>query len=614
MKVAEYIADFIIRQGTKDVFLITGGAIANVVDAIGRRRDEKGDINYICTQHEQAAAMAAEAYSRLGPGIGIALATSGPGATNLITGMCGLWFDSIPGLFITGQVSTTEDCASVPTKPRQVGFQESDIVSMVKPITKYAVQLTDASQIRYELEKAVWHATHGRPGPSLIDVPLNLQITQIEPKDLVGFTPEAVADENHANRDSAAVMAKKVAEIQTLVASAKRPLLLLGGGVRIAGAAALAARLVKKLGIPAVVSWSGFDLLPSDEPLLVGDIGVYGNRGANFAVQNCDLLLSIGSRLDTRQTSGAVKHFARAAKKIMVDIDRNELGKNRGYTPDLTVHADAKEFISALLNSAKAPAASSDLRAWKKCAAEWKTAYPAVLPRHFKQKALSAYVCADAISAAAKPGDTVIIDEGGNLVWSMQSWRVKAGQRIISTFGNSPMGYAFPAAIGAAVAQPGKSIICIDGDGGFQMNIQELQTLAHYKLPVKIFLLNNRSMGIIKQFQDLAFNSRRHGSDPSGGYTAPDFVAVAKAYKIPAVRITSAKNIKAAVKKVLAMKGPVLCDMRIDEHQQLEPKIEYGKPLEDMYPYLSDAELAKNMIIEQLPRVERGKGWITLKN
>lgn len=611
MNVAEYITDFIVKQGTKDVFLVTGGAIANVVDAIGRRRDEKGDIRYICVQHEQAAAMAVETYSRLGSGIGVAMATSGPGATNLVTGICGLWFDSIPGLFITGQVSTTEDCDSVPTSPRQVGFQETDIVSIAKPITKYAVKVTDPNNIRFELEKAVWIATHGRPGPVLIDVPVNVQTTQIDPNILAGFKPKSELDENEI-RDSKTELAAQLKKIAQLLAGAKRPLLLLGGGVRLAGAVVEAKKLVDALSIPVVVSWSAFDVLPASEPLLVGDIGVYGNRGANFAVQNCDLLLSIGSRLDTRQTGGMVKHFARDAKKVMVDIDKNELGKRRGFTPDLAVHADAKEFMTALL-IARAKVKIGDIASWKARASTWKRAYPGVIPAYFTQKQLSSYVCADAISSATKANDTIIIDEGGNLVWSMQAWKVKPGQRIISTFGNSPMGYAFPAAIGAAVAQPKKNIICIDGDGGFQMNIQELQTLAHYKLPVKIFLLNNRSMGIIKQFQDLAFGSRRYAVDPSGGYSAPDFVAVAKAYKIPAVRITSAKNIKTEVKKILAMPGPVLCDMRIDEHQQLNPKLEYGKPLEDMYPYLSNEELLSNMIIEPLPREERKKGWVTIK-
>lgn len=612
MKVSDYIVDFIVKQGTREAFLITGGAIANVVDAVGRRRDEKGDISYICTQHEQAAAMAVETYSRLGPGIGVALATSGPGATNFITGMCGLWFDSIPGLFITGQVSTTEDCASVPTKPRQVGFQETDIVSIVKPITKYAIKITDPSQIRYELEKAVWLAKSGRPGPSLVDIPVNVQTAEIDPKTLKAFSPAPELDENEIAQESEKAILTKIKEVKALLKTAKRPLFLLGGGIRIAGAEKLVAKLAELYKIPVVVSWSGFDLLPSSHTLRIGDIGVYGNRGANFAVQNCDLLISIGSRLDTRQTGGFVKHFAREAKKVMVDIDLNELGKKRGFTPDITIHSDAKRFIQLLIKSG-APTLGA-INEWMKRAQAWKKMYPAVLLMHKTQKALSSYLCADAISGAAKAGQTVIIDEGGNLVWSMQSWQVKKDQRIISTFGNSPMGYALPAAIGASIAKPGEEIICIDGDGGFQMNIQELQTVAHYKLPIKIFLLNNRSMGIIKQFQDLAFGSRRYAVEPSGGYSAPDFVAVAKAYKIPAVRITNKKNIYTVVQKLMTKKGPLLVDMRIDEHQQLNPKLEYGKPLEDMYPYLSNEELAKNMIITQLPREERKKGWITIKN
>jgi acetolactate synthase-1/2/3 large subunit len=613
MTVSEYIVDFLVAQNTKKVFLVTGGAIANVVDALGRRRDAKGDIGYVCVQHEQAGAMAVEAYSKLASGLGVAMATSGPGATNFITGICGLWFDSIPGLFITGQVGAGDSYASVPTKPRQVGFQETDIVSIVKPITKYAVNITDPKQIRYELEKAVWFARAGRPGPSLVDIPVNIQVAQIDPNELIGFTPDSTLDENVASQDGDVVLAEKATQIAKLITDAKRPLILLGGGIRLAGGASMVSDFVEKLGVPVIVSWSGFDLLPSSHKLRVGELGVYGNRGANFAVQNCDLLVTIGSRLDTRQTGGSLKNFARAAKKVMIDIDHNELGKNRGIVIDLAVHADAVRFMKALL-ATRVRITSTDIPEWRKATAKWRSEYPAVLPQYLKQKKLSAYICADAISTAAKAGDTVIIDEGGNLVWSMQSWKVKSGQRIISTFGNSPMGYALPAAVGAAVAQPKKNIICIDGDGGFQLNIQELQTLVHYKLSVKIFLLNNQSMGIIKQFQNLAFGSRRYAVDAASGYSAPDFVKVAKAYGIPAVRIVSSKNIKKQVAQVLARKGPVICDMRIDVNQELNPKLEYGKPLEDMYPYMTDEDLSKNMLIEQLPREERKKGWLTIKN
>lgn len=612
MKVAEYVVEFIARQGTRDVFLVTGGAIANVVDAIGERSKKVGDIRYVCVQHEQAAAMAAETYSRLGPGIGVAMATSGPGATNLITGMCGLWFDSIPGLFVTGQVSTTEDCSSVPTQPRQVGFQETDIVSIVKPITKYAAKITDPLKIRYELEKALWLAKSGRPGPVLLDIPVNVQTTQIEPSSLKAFTPQRKLDENE-QRDSLGVVAKKVAQVKEMLLGAKRPVLLLGGGIKLAQAVDLARLAVDQLGLPVVVSWSGFDILPHDNPHYVGDIGVYGNRGANFTVQNSDLVLSIGSRLDSRQTGGQVKHFAREAKKIVVDIDKNELGKNRGFKPDLIVHADARDFLSLVLKK-KLVANHHQLADWLSRVADWRVKYPALKADYAAQQPLNAYHCVDAIQRETKPGAIVIIDEGGNLVWSMQVWRVKLGQKIISTFGNSPMGYALPAAIGAAVAEPGKPIICIDGDGGFQLNIQELQTLVHYQLPVKIFLLNNRSMGIIKQFQDLVFNSRRHAVDPSSGYSSPDFAKVAAAYGLPAFKVTTGKNLAATIKKVLAKPGPALCDIWIDEKQQLLPKLEFGKPLEDMFPYLSNRELSANMIITELPRKKRKKGWATIKN
>ena len=334
MKVADYVVDYIASLGTRHVFLVAGGAIMYVVDGAYRRSFEKKDIECVCVQHEQAGAMAAEAYSRLGPGIGVAIATSGPGATNFITGMCGCWFDAIPPLFIPGQVSTSESCDAVETKPRQVGFQEADIVSMVTPITKFAAKVTAPEKIKYFLDKAVYLAKEGRPGPVLIDLPLDVQVADINPAELIGFDPQKEKDAS-TTTDSEEVIKKKIGEVVALMEKAERPVILLASGVKLAKAEKEAMEFAETLGYPIVVSWGAFDMLPHDHPQFVGHIGVYGNRGANFAVQNADLLIALGSRLDTRQTGGRVAAFAGGAKKVMVDIDKNEILKGRGLSIDV---------------------------------------------------------------------------------------------------------------------------------------------------------------------------------------------------------------------------------------------------------------------------------------
>ena len=614
MKLADYVVDYIASLGTRHVFLVTGGAIVHVVDAAYRRSFEKKDIECVCVQHEQAGAMAAEAYSRLGPGIGVAMATSGPGATNFLTGLCGCWFDSIPALFISGQVSMPESCDAVKTKPRQVGFQETDAVGIMTPVTKFAAKVADPKTIKYFLDKAVYMAKEGRPGPSLIDLPLDVQVADINPAELVGFDPQKEKDAS-TTTDSEEVIKKKIDEVTALMEKAERPVVLFAGGVKLAKAEKEAMEFAETLGYPILVSWGAFDILPHDHPQFVGHIGVYGNRGANFAVQNADLLITLGSRLDTRQTGGRVATFARGAKKVMVDIDKNEILKGRGLSIDVGICADVKKFLDLFkpkLSRIKLP----DIKAWRKRTEEWRSKYPAVLDTYYKQDKISSYAFLKILSDELAENEVIIVDEGGNLVWTMQSFAIKKGQKLISTFGNSPMGYALPASIGAAFAINKKQLVCIDGDGGFQLNIQELQTVKYYNLPIKIFIMNNRSMGIIKQFQDLYFDSHYYASSPPYGYSAPDFVQVAKAYGIEAFAIKKPGEIKDGIQKALRHDGPILCDVYIDENQKLNPKLEFGRPLEDMTPYLSREEFLSNMIVEPLPEsreIPKKSGWQTLK-
>lgn len=612
MKLSDYIAEFLVSRNIKTVFLITGGAIAHVVDSIGIRKAQKGDLDYIVVQHEQAGAMAAETYSRFGPGLGVMIATSGPGATNLITGICGCWFDSVPALFITGQVGSKESQDAAASKPRQVGFQETDIVSIASPVVKYAVKVTDPAQIRFELEKAMYIAQEGRPGPVLVDIPVDVQFEQIDLQALVSFSPDSYVTGTPV--DTAEEVDAKLATLMTYVESAERPVLLLGGGVRLARAEAEAVALAEKLNIPVVVSWSGFDLIPHDHPLFAGHIGVYGNRGGNLVVQNADLVIALGSRLDTRQTGGKVDSFARGAKIVMVDIDRNEIEKGRGLRVDLGIVTDVKPFIEELAAAIVSP--RSPIATWMERVHAWKERYGGSVETGVPGGPMNAYDFLHILSDTLPEGQHTIVDEGGNLVWTMQSFSIKKGQRLVSTFGNSPMGYALPAAIGAAAALPGENIICIDGDGGFQMNIQELQTLAHYQLPIKVFIMNNRCMGIIKQFQDLYFDSRYTATMDDGGYSSPDFAAVADAYGLATFTVQSIDEAQDVIDKALATPGPVLVDVRINPEQKLNPKLEFGRPIEDMAPYLDRDELKETMVVPLLPESEKlpeRTGWVNLK-
>ncbi len=588
MQVADYILDFLVSQGVKHVFLMTGGAIAFVIDAFSRRKD----IKYVCVAHEQAGAMMAEAYSRLGPGFGAAMATSGPGATNLITGICCAWFDSIPIICITGQVNTYEQKGS--SKVRQVGFQETEIVDIVKPITKFAVQLDKAENIKYLLEKATYIAKSGRPGPVLIDLPMNFQRAEIDPKNLPGFTPP----KEPPYQDTGKKLTEKIYQILTMLGKSQRPVILAGGGIRLAKAEKEIRQLIKVTQFPVVTSWSGYDLIPRNHPFYLGAQGVYGERAANFAVQNCDVLLSIGSRLDTRQTGGKPDTYAREAKVIMIDIDQAELDKRRGLTPAISVPTDAKLFLQALLKEmrkVKLPQVSK----WVSKTLQWQKKYPVVLPIYYKQKKyVNPYVFIKTLSEELDDDAIVVTDEGANLTWTMQAFAVQKKQRLFSTYGNSPMGYSFPAAIGASVALGKKEIICIDGDGGFQINIQELQTLAYHKLPVKIFILNNHGYGIIKQFQELYLESRFEAT--GRGYSCPDFIKIAKAYGIKTFSIKNHGELKTKLRQVLNYKGPVLCDVIVRSNQKLIPKLEFGKPIEDLSPLLPRDEFIKNMIVKPL--------------
>jgi len=588
-KVLEYLIDNLSYNNIDTYFLVTGGAIVPTVDYIGTNPNTK----YFCFQHEQSAAMAAEAYYRTTGKLGVVLSTSGPGAQNLLNGICGCWYESIPCLFITGQVSTYESLDFIDVKPRQLGFQEMPVVESFKPFTKFIKKVNDSQTFKSDLEQALNKCFEGRPGPSLLDIPTDIQNTIIS-EDLFKINSKPYITN----------ITLQINELNNKLKNSKRPLLLIGHGVRLSNSVNEIKELVDKLNIPFVVSWGGFDIISHDHELFVGDIGVYGSRGGNFAIQNCDLLISIGSRLDTRQTGGDLKTFSRDSFKVMVDIDKNEINKGRGLEIDLPIVCDAKQFITEWLNNHIQHQPST---VWVEMYNKYKNLK--LDNRPLLSDTLTSYEFLEYLNSQLPSNSIVIPDEGGHLVWSMQSLKPKDDQRVFSNFGNSSMGYGLPAAIGAAIGN-NNPVICIDGDGGFQMNIQELQTVKHYNLPIKIFIMNNNCYGIIKQFQDSYFDSRYIATEVQD-YSAPDFIKIANAYGIKSIEANK-ENYKDVINLVLKENNSILVNVIIDREQKLTPKLEFGNPLEDMSPYLDDETIKNNMIIDMIPRRDNTQGWVTL--
>jgi len=591
MTVAEYILKFLISKKVKDVFLMTGGAISFVVDAFSKNKK----IKYTCVMHEQSAAMMADAYSRCNKGFGATMVTSGPGAQNLITGIACSWFDSIPVIHISGQVNKFELSSSNKTtkKVRQIGFQETDIVSIAKPITKFAYQLKSSNEIKYILEKAFYIANEGRPGPVLIDIPMNFQKEKVDLTKLTSFKKPKIKNNNLKIKND-------VYKIQKLLFKSKRPILILGGGLRISRAVNELEKFLKKVNIPIVTTWSGLDVIDFNHKNYIGSIGVYGSRAANFAVQNADLVLNFGSRLDTRVTGGKPETFARSAKIISIDIDKYELNKKRGLSVYLKINQDLKKFLSILnLKSMNFKYSASSV--WSNICQKWKVNYPNVTSAYEKQKKyVNPYFFIDRLSQKLNNKDIIVPCSGGNLTWTIQSFKIKKGQRLFSAYGNSPMGYALPAALGASLANNKKRVICIEGDGGIQINIQELQTMVNNNIPVKLFIINNNGYGIIKQFQELYLGGRYEATIPSKGVTNPNFKKISNAYGINYNEIKNNKDIDIILKKVLKSKKPEFINVIIDSNQKIVPKLQFGKPIEDLSPLLPRSEFKKNMIIASL--------------
>jgi acetolactate synthase-1/2/3 large subunit len=605
MKLSDYVVRFIAQQGVKHVFLVTGGGAMHLNHSLGAN----AAIAAVCNSHEQASAICAEGYAKATNHLGVCMVTTGPGGTNAVTGVAGAWLDSTPTLFISGQVKRPDrmfDKDGQQLGMRQLGVQEVDIVSIVKPITKYAVTVLEPNDIRYHLEKAVYLALHGRPGPVWIDIPLDVQASPIEdPTTLRAFDR---AELNEQSADSG--LPQQVSRLIEKLNQSERPLLFAGNGIRLAHAEQEFEQLRMLLHIPTVATWCAADLVPSNDPTYVGRPGAVAARGANFALQNSDFLLAIGVRLDFAITGYAPQNLAREAHKVAVDIDAAELAKLDPYLQQ-PICADARAFLQELLRQ-RDSIQKRDRSSWETRCADWKTRYPVVTEEHRKPEGrVSIFNLAEVIGTEVSKEDRLVVGNSGSAIEIyLLACPTLHSQRLYHTAGLGAMGYAVPMAIAVATANPGREVIAVDGDGGFMFNIQELETIRRLALPIKFFVLNNDGYSSIRASQRAYFGEATIGADRDSGITVPDLSKVAAAFGLGTAIIANQENLHADVRRVLDMKGPVVCDVNALPDEMRAPRLQsyqkpdgsfVSKPLEDLFPFLPREEFLANMIVKPLP-------------
>ena len=590
IKVSDFIAKFIAEHEdtAKTVFMVSGGGNMHLIDSLGKNEN----LEYVCNHHEQACAIAAEGYARVSNKIGIAYVTTGPGGTNAITGVYGAWVDSIPTMIISGQVKFQTTIASQPKlNLRQLGDQEVNIIDIVRPITKYAVMITDKNSIKFHLQKAIYEAKHGRPGPVWLDVPLDIQGAMVDEADLIEFEiPEAPKFDT------------KIPQVLDALKAAKRPVIIVGNGVTLAGANEEFLKLIEILKIPVIGTFARYDIVRNDHELFFGRYGTIGNRAANFVVQNSDLIIAVGARLNIRAVSYNWEFFGREAKKILVDIDENELNK-KTIAADIKIKSDAKAFVSDLRSALKN---KPDFESWLEICKNYRKNYPTIEPfRQVVQGCVDSYNFFDILSSD-KPDLVYVFGNGTACVSSYQSLRLYKNQKVVVNSGCASMGYDLPAAIGACFANGKGNTICVTGEGSLQMNIQELQTIIHHRLPIKIFVLNNAGYISIRNTQNNFFKGHKVGSDKDSGVSFPDIVKLAEVYGFEACRIENQLNLKRELEKILSKPGAVVCEIMLSPTEKMEPKLSseikpdgkmISKPLEDMFPFLPREEFYKNMIV-----------------
>jgi acetolactate synthase-1/2/3 large subunit len=576
IKVSDYVFDFLKSKGIDTIFSVSGGAAAHLLNSVAER-----DFKYICNYHEQACAMAAEGYARIANKPACVLVTNGPGSTNTLTGVVGAYQDSIPMIIISGQVPVDQSLGSLKDiKLRQLGVQECDIISMVKPITKYAIQITNPNNIVSCLEKAYQEATTGRKGPVWLDIPLDIQNAKIDPKEYF------------------------VDDVIDIILKSKKPIIVTGNGIHLSNSEKEFLEIKDKLQIPIISTWTSKDLLNHNDPLFVGNFGLLGERAGNFAVQNADLLLILGSRMSIPNIGYQHQSFSPNSIKIMVDIDENEL-KKPTIKIDYPINKDLKFFLSILkakLENKNIP----DWTNWINKTQSWKEKYPVFQPEYkINNEKINSFYFMEVLSNKLTDNNIVVTDMGTSYTCTMQSLQMNGKSRLFTSSACCSMGFGLPGAIGAYFADPSKDIILIAGDGGLQMNIQELQTIIHNKIPLKIFLLNNNGYLAISLMQDNLFKGKYIGSNPDSGVSNPNFTKLADAYGFKTYILNNNTELENKIDEILNTEGPVLCEIMMIENQLLIPRVQSSKDsngkiisnsLENMFPYLSDDEMKEIML------------------
>ena len=585
MKVSDYISEFLVEKGIKFVYAVTGGASLHLIHSAKKNRK----LEVIFPVHEQTCAMAADAYARISKNIGVAFATSGPGATNLATGICGAYFDSVPVIYITGQVSTHR--SKDKTGVRQIGFQETDCVDMYKSVTKYAYKIKKANEIRFQLEKAYHIATSGRKGPILIDVPDNIQRKVINPKKLKYFKPK--------KQNKILIKKKYKKKIIELIENAKKPVIILGWGVHLSNCYKEINLIIKKLKFPVVTTWAIAHILENNNKYKVGTWGTHGSRYSNFAVQNADLIISFGCRLDTKATGSPVNTFARAAKKIVIDIDKAELNKFSKFklNIDLKINEDLKKFTKEFLNYDFK--LKNSLKPWFNIINNWKNKYPICEKKYYLEKKINPYVFIDILSETLKEDAQIIVDTGCAIAWTMQGFKFKKNQILLHDNNNTAMGWSIPASIATAIFTK-KEVIVIIGDGSLSFMLQELSLIKKHNLKIKIFLLNNKGQSMIKQTQDQWLSSNYFGSSVKGGLPKINFKKVVESLGLKVKTLNVQKNLKKNIKNFLKNNRMGMCEVIIPDYHRVMPQVKFGRPNEDAEPLLSREEFKDNMLIDTI--------------
>ena len=596
MRLVDYIAEKIYQEGVRHVFMVTGGGMMFLSDAV----EVHPGLEAVCTHHEQAAAMAAVSYAKYNENLGACFVTTGCGGTNAVTGLLNGWQDNIPTLFVSGQCKRKETTRNSELKLRGFGVQEADIIAVVESLTKYAVMVNKPELIAYHLEKAIFLARHGRPGPVWLDIPLDVQNSQVEPANLVHFSPEECTE-----TDFGIPTNSEISLVAGLLEKAERPVVLAGQGIRLGKALAEFKNFIEKFQVPYVATTLTVDLLPAAHPLFIGRIGNKGDRPGNFAVQNADLVLSVGCRLCVSSTGHEYNLFARKAKLVVIDIDPVEHRKNT-VRIDNFILADAKLFLTRL-GALQAPPAR---QAWLDKCSHWKQKYPVCQPEYANSsEGINLYYFVDCLSKLLKPGGVVVSDAGSSFYATTQAVWLKEGQRYITSGGQAEMGYTMPATIGVSFALNKGEVMGITGDGSFQTNIQEMQTIVHHNLPIKTFVWNNDGYLSIRATQRKFFQGRFIGTDSQSGVSFPSLEKIAGAYGMKFFRLESSRTLLEDLKPVLDFPGPVLCEVMCIRDQEIVPAVSalqrpdgtlVSRPLEDMYPFLDREEFRSEMVIEPL--------------